>query len=157
MPGWNGIIAASTLSLAMLAFTASGASAQHAEPPEAQFSRIANESTNVDEGDGEEEDQWWPGHARMAAGLASTIVPGGGQFFKGERGKGALMLTAFAAAITYAFTAGFSDQEICVGPSTQPHCTVATNQMNGRFLIGLGTAAGIQAWSIVDAFSPRRR
>jgi hypothetical protein len=70
---------------------------------------------------------------------------------------GAIMLTSFAAAITYAFTAGFSDQEICVGLSTQPHCTVATNQMNSRFLIRIGTAAGIQAWSIVDALSPRSR
>lgn len=103
-----------------------------------------------------EEDAAQDARTRAVAGFASLLVTGAGQFYKGERLKGTLMFTTMAAAVTYAFTAGIGDGEICTGPDGFRHCTTASHQLNNRFFIGFGTAAAVHAWSVLDAFGGRR-
>lgn len=94
---------------------------------------------------------------RSMAGLWSSFIPGAGQFYKGENAKGALMLSAFTASLIYAVTAGIGEGELCsapMGPFGQ-NCVPIRHDINSRFFIGLGSAAGVYVWSVVDAVRKR--
>lgn len=94
---------------------------------------------------------------RTIAGLWSSFIPGAGQFYKGEVGKGALMLGAFTASIVYAVAAGIGEGELCSAPmaSFGPNCMPIRHDINSSFFIGLGSAAGVYVWSVVDAVMKR--
>ena len=87
------------------------------------------------------------------AGALSAFLPGAGQFYNGDRTKGVLMVSGLAASVIFAFTAGRDDDEICVGAGATRLCETARNQLNSRFWLGMGAAAGIQVWSILDAIA----
>lgn len=83
------------------------------------------------------------------AGILSAFLPGGGQFYNGQAGKGLLMLGGTAAAVTVALTAGLDtdDDDFYSGGTG----------LNGAFWAGLGVAAAIQIWSILDAVGSAER
>ena len=93
---------------------------------------------------------------RTVAGLWSAFIPGAGQFYRGEPGKGALMLTGFVGSVIYAGVAGFGKDQLCTGPSGSGACVDATRP-NRHFAIGLGSAAGFYIWSVLDAIVDRGR
>lgn len=90
------------------------------------------------------------------AGGMSALLPGAGQFYNDQGVKGSLMLAGFVASVVYGFTAGVGDQEVCAGAAPHRVCDTHTG-LNNRFWIGLGSAAGIQAWSILDAIAVANR
>jgi hypothetical protein len=91
------------------------------------------------------------------AGGLSVLIPGGGQFYNGQNVKGSLMLLGFAASVVYAVTAGLGDREICAGDVPHQVCNTHSHWPNSRFWIGLGSAGGVQAWSILDAVAVANR
>ncbi len=93
---------------------------------------------------------------RTVAGLWSAFIPGAGQFYKGETGKGALMLAGFVGSVIYAGVAGFGDGELCTGQGSL-NCVQTSHQPNRHLAIGLGSAAGFYFWSILDAITDRGR
>jgi len=105
----------------------------------------------------EEGDPTRPGFEPALAGGMSVLLPGGGQFYNGQNMKGGLMLAGFAASVVYAVTAGLGDREICAGQGATRVCDTQSHWPNSRFWIGLGSAAGLQAWSIVDAIAVASR
>jgi hypothetical protein len=90
---------------------------------------------------------------RAIAGAASYLLPGAGQFYRGDRGRGALMLGGFAASLVYAVVAGIGEGEICAGQT----CQTVPYDVNRRFLFGLGAAVGFHTWSVLDALSHAQR
>ena len=138
------------MGMAALAVVASGGAAQHLaevrqEWPVWEMPSPLTTTTALDEEDSPSE--------RAFAGIASALLPGAGQFYRGERLKGAVMLSAAAASVVYALTAGIGEAEVCAGAAGQQVCQTAPHQINSRFWIGLGSAAGVQVWSILDALS----
>lgn len=93
---------------------------------------------------------------RTVAGLWSAFIPGAGQFYKGEPGKGTVMLTGFVGSVIYAGVAGFAKDQLCTGPSGSSTCVDATRP-NRHLAIGLGSAAGFYIWSVLDAIVDRGR
>jgi len=139
---------------AALAVLASGVEAQHLaevqqEWPVWEMPNLIATSAEAPEEAGDSPNE------RAFAGIASALLPGAGQFYRGERLKGALMLSAAAASVVYALTAGIGEDEVCLGPTGQQVCQTAPHQINSRFWIGLGTAGAVQVWSILDALSER--
>jgi hypothetical protein len=94
---------------------------------------------------------------RAVAGVASYMLPGGVQFYRGEWGKGGVMLGGFAASLVYAVWAGIGPGEYCTDLQGQPHCHTTPYAPNGHFWVGLGSAVGFQLWSVLDALSPSGR
>jgi hypothetical protein len=127
---------------------------QEADVPLAEWRPLAATlvaPTVAPDAGGEAGEEWSP-ERRAVAGAASYLLPGAGQFYRGDRVKGAVMLGAFAAAITFAAVAGIGEGEVCAGSA----CHTA-HRLNSRFWLGLGTAAGVHAWSVVDALGQRVR
>lgn len=93
----------------------------------------------------------------LAGGL-SAILPGAGQFYNGQKTKGLLMFAGFASAVVFAATTGLGDKEVCAGGAPSPStCATHPSWPNSRFWIGFGGAAGIYAWSILDAIAAANR
>jgi hypothetical protein len=106
----------------------------------------------------EEEGEFYrPGLEPALAGGMSLLLPGGGQFYNGQNVKGGLMLAGLAASVVYAFTAGLNHREFCAGEGMTRVCQTQSHWPNSRFWIGLGSAAGVQAWSVLDAIAVANR
>ena len=92
---------------------------------------------------------------RIVAGLWSVLIPGAGQFYRGERSKGAVMLGGFLGSLGYAVFAGMGKDEICATGPAGSACVEASHQPNRHLAIGLGAAVGFHVWSVLDALAPR--
>ncbi len=92
------------------------------------------------------------------AGAMSALLPGAGQFYNRQNTKGALMIAGMATSLIVAFTAGISEREFCSGDDPfASACVTQPYWPNSRFWLGLGAAAGIQVWSILDAIAVANR
>jgi hypothetical protein len=92
----------------------------------------------------------------IAGGMSAFLVPGAGQFYNGQNAKGALMLSGVVASLVVAFTAGIGEKEVCAPQDMMEACATHPAWPNSRFWLGLGSAAGIHTWSILDAVAVAR-
>jgi len=78
--------------------------------------------------------------------LCSQAIPGGGQLYNGQNGKGILMLGGAAFSYILAFTAGIETESVVIGNQL-----VDVRKSNAMLPIMLICGAGIHLWSVVDA------
>lgn len=93
---------------------------------------------------------------RAVAGAASLVIPGAGQFYRGQRGKGTAMLTGWTGSLLYAVVAGIGSSEQCLQASGQQLCQEVRYSVDNRFWVGLAAATGFHVWSVLDALSGGR-
>lgn len=100
------------------------------------------------------------GTATKSPGTAlflSFLIPGAGQVYNGQAGKG-LLHFALAGAATWAALAGFGSEACAGGPYTywdaweERYATAWSEGGDcGLGYAGLGVALGVRVWSMVDA------
>jgi len=86
------------------------------------------------------------------SGVCSFLVPGLGQIYCGETGRGIAFLGGYIGCLVLA-EAGAVQITSNLGYNGDPGYTNYSNEGVGTFLLGLGGMAVIGIWSIVDAIT----
>jgi len=93
--------------------------------------------------------------------LLSFLIPGLGQFYNGQPGKGAVQLGLFVGGLGLAFGAGYTEERISYGWDYDPggyyssgfynYDVEYVEYLNTFFYVGAGIALGAAIWSMIDA------